>query len=205
MNIKKQLVEVSKLMYQKGMVNAFEGNLSILFKDKIYITPSGICKGFLKENMIIVTDMNGNVIKKSKFKPSSEIKMHLAIYQRQDVSAVIHAHSPYATAFAIANKPIETKAYSEMMLFFGKIPLSEFGTPSTDEVSIEVLKYAKDYEVILLANHGIVSFGKDLYSTFFKLEAAESIAKTLTITEILGGGKDLSMEKLEEINKLRRC
>ena len=201
--IKNQIVEVSKLMYNKGFANAYEGNVSMLDNDLIYITPSSICKGFLNEDMIVVTDSEGNVIE-GNFKPSSEIKLHLAAYRsRKDINSVVHAHSPYATAFAVANKPIETKAYTEMMLFFDRIPLADYGTPSTDEIFYGVEKYINYYHIILLANHGVLTTGSDAYEAFFKLESAESIAKTLLLANLLGGEKELPADKIEKLNEIR--
>lgn len=202
--IKKELLEVAGYMYQKGMVNAFEGNLSIRKRDTIYITPSSICKGFLKKEMIVVTDLNGKVLE-GEYKPSSEIKLHLAIYEHKpELKSVIHAHSPYATAFAVANKPIETKAYPEMIVLFDKIPLAAYGAPSTDDIYKGVLEYLPNYDIILMANHGIVAVGIDAFDAFFKLESAESIAKMLIIVQQLGGAKDLSEEQLEVLYKMRR-
>ena len=201
--VKKQLVEVSRLMYSKGMVNAFEGNISVLRGERVYITPSAICKGFLTEDMIVVTDLEGNVLEGS-YKPSSEIKLHLASYKRRkDIGSVVHAHPPYATAFAIANKPIEAKSYSEVLLLFGSIPIAPYGTPSTDEVFSSIEPYLAGHDVVLLANHGIVSVGSDVYEAFFKLESAETIAKTLTLALLQGGGKDLPDYRVKELRKMR--
>lgn len=202
--IRKQIVEVARLMYHKNMVNAFEGNISVLDKDLVYITPSAVCKGFLTDEMLVVTDMEGNVVE-GAYKPSSEIKLHLAAYRnRSDIKSVVHAHPPYATAYAVANKAIETKAYPEMIVLFKKIPLAAYGTPSTDEIWQGMLEYIQEYEIILLANHGIVTVGRDAYDAFFKLESAESIAKTLLLAGLLGGENELSPEKLNELFELRK-
>jgi len=197
--VKKKILEVSKLMYDKGFVNPYEGNVSIMDGEQIYITPAGVCKGYLTEDMIVVTDINGNVLE-GMYKPSSEIKLHLAAYKlRSDVKAVIHAHPPYSTAYAVANKPIETKGYTEMITFFGKIPLAKYGQPSTDQISVGVEEFIDSYDIILLANHGIITVGNDIYSAFFKLEAAESMAKTLLLTKLLGGEKELPESELERL------
>jgi L-fuculose-phosphate aldolase len=202
--IKQQLVEVSKLMYDKGMVNAYEGNLSVFENGSVYITPSAKCKGYLTQDMIVVTDLDGNILEGS-LKPSSEIKLHLAAYKNNpEIKSVIHAHSPYATAFAICGRPIETKAYPEMIVLYGTIPLADYGTPSTDEIYKGMLKYINEYEVILLANHGVVSLGRDLYETYFKLESVECIAKTLFLAEQLGGAYELPSEKLELLYEMRK-
>ncbi|RXE59578.1 class II aldolase/adducin family protein [Acetivibrio mesophilus] len=202
--IREQIVKVSKLMYDKGMVNAFAGNLSVRDGDNLYITPSGICKGFLREDMIVKTDMNGNVLE-GMYRPSSEIKLHLGIYrERKDVYSVAHAHPPYTTAYAVANKAIESKACAEMVIFFEKIPLAAYGTPSTDEIFSGVEEYINEYDVILLANHGIVSAGRDVFDAYFKLKAAEDIAKTLILSQVLGGEKDLPEGKLKELGDIRK-
>ncbi len=202
--VKRRLAEVARLAYEKGMVNTFEGNLSIRDKERVYITPSGTCKGLLNEDMIVVTDLNGKILEGS-YKPSSEIRLHLLSYAgRPDAGAVVHAHTPFATAFAVANKPIETKAYPEMIVLFEKIPLADYGTQSTDEIFSGVKKYIDNYDVILLANHGVMALGKDIYNAFFKLEAAESIAKVIALADILGGEKDLPQDKLDELYRLRK-
>jgi len=199
--IRKKVVEVSKLMYDKGFVNPYEGNVSILHGEQVYITPTGVCKGYLSEDMIVVTDLNGNVLE-GMYKPSSEIKLHLAVYKlRSDVTSVVHAHSPYATAYAIANKPIETRGYTEMISFFGKIPLAKYGQPSTDQISAGIEEFIYKHDIILLANHGIIAVGTDIHNAFFKLEAAESMAKTLLLTKLLGGEKELPESELERLVK----
>jgi L-fuculose-phosphate aldolase len=204
--VRKKIVDISKLMYDKGLVNPYEGNVSVLHEEQVYITPKGVCKGYLSEDMIVVTDLSGNVLE-GMYKPSSEIKLHLTAYRhRSDIKSVVHAHPPYATAYAVANIPIETKAYTEMIAFFDKIPLAKYGEPSTDQISIGLEEHIGKYDIILLANHGIVSIGTDIYNAFFKLEAAESMAKTLLFTKILGGEKELpegELEKLYRMNKNR--
>lgn len=203
-DIKKQIVEVSKWLYEKGMVTAYEGNLSIKYGDRVYITPSAVCKGFLDENMIVVVDLEGNPIEKSEYKPSSETKIHLYIYrERDDVASVIHSHAPHSTAYAIANKPIATKAYPEMMAVFGQVPLINYGTPSTDEIYAGLKDYIDEYNVYLLANHGIVSVGKDIRQAYFRMESIENIAKTLLLAKLAGGEVDLPQNKIDEIEVMR--
>ncbi|HEY9060120.1 MAG TPA: class II aldolase/adducin family protein [Pseudobacteroides sp.] len=202
--VKTQLIEVTRMAYDKGMVNTYEGNISIRNGNYICITPSCFPKCLLSEETIPVIDLDGNVIEGS-LKPSSEWKLHTLSYiERSDVNGIIHSHSPYTTAYAVANKPIETKAYPEMIVLFDRIPLAAYGTQSTDAIFTGVGEYIKDYDVILLANHGVLSLGKDVYNAFYKLEAAESTARVLILSEILGGGKALPEEKLDELYKIRK-
>lgn len=200
----RDIVAVAKVLYDKGMVNAYEGNISVKDGDIVYITPSAACKGFLTPEMIIQTDMKGDILA-GKGKVSSEIKLHLATYTlRGDLKTVIHSHSPYATAFAIANRPIVTKAYPEMSVCFGQIPMLEYGTPSTDAVFAGLNRYINEYDVFLLANHGIVAVGFDIWETYFRMEAAESIAKALLLAECAGGAADLPNEEIQFLYTLRR-
>ncbi|MBP7176698.1 MAG: class II aldolase/adducin family protein [Thermoclostridium sp.] len=197
-----EILDLSKLMYDKGMVNAFEGNLSVRIGDGLLITPSQICKGFLKEDMLVETDMQGKATKGNR-NPSSEILLHLEAYSiRKDIGAVIHAHTPYATAFAVANKPIATKAYPEMIVLFGEIPLVKYGTPSTPDICNDLKNHLFDHDVVLLANHGIVAVGKDLYEAFFKLESAESIAKVLLMSHLLGGEHELPTSEVSKLHEM---
>ena len=202
--IRAAILEIAKAMYDKRMVNAFEGNVSYRDGQRIYITPSAQCKGYLKSDMIAVVDMSGKQLE-GDFFPSSELKMHLECYRlREDVKAVVHTHSPYATAFALANQPIISRAYPEMIVNFGEVPLVEYGTPSTDEICAGFLKYIYDYDALLLANHGVIAMSDDLFDAFFLIEAVENTAKTFVIAKQIGGARDLPPEKLERLHEMRR-
>lgn len=175
------------MMYERGMVNAYEGNISARAGDKVYITPSGVCKGDLTTAMLIESDMTGNTFK-GRYKPSSELGMHLKIYElRKDVSAVIHNHATYATAFALARKPIETKGYAEPIILFKSVPVADYGTPGTDKISAGFSKVIYDTDIFLLANHGIIAYGTGLKEVFYNIEAVEKTAKTLLLARLMGG------------------
>lgn len=196
-DIKQDILFLSKLMYEKGMVNAFEGNLSVRTKKGLLITPSQVCKAFLDESMLVETNMDGKIINGS-MKPSSEILLHMEAYElRPDIGAVVHAHTPYATSFAVANKAIETKAYPEMIVLFDKIPLVKYGTPSTPEIASDLKNHLHDHDVVLLSNHGILSVGSDIYECYFRLESAESIAKVLFLANLNGGEKELAPSEIQ--------
>ena len=207
MNIKKirqSIIEVGKWMYEKGMVNAYEGNVSMRYGDQIVITPTAVCKGILKPDMLAVTDMQGRQME-GKLKPSSEIKLHIAVYERiKEASSVIHCHSPYATAYALARKPIESKAYTEAVVFFDKIPVVDYGAPGTDDITKGLDRYIHQTDVFLLANHGMMAYGQDIYDTFYRTEAVEKTAKTLLLTRLLGGEYALSEEELNELYAIRK-
>ena len=202
--IRSEIVRISKIMYEKNMVNALEGNVSVKAGNKIYITPTSVCKGDLTEGMLVVVNETGEVLEGS-YAPTSEMKLHLECYRlRPDITSVVHNHSPFATAYAIANKPIESKAYPEMIIAFDKIPVVAYGTPSTDEVHAGLSQYIDKTDVFLISRHGVVSVGKDLTNAFFKIEAIESIAKTLTIAKFLGGEAPLSESQIDTLYDMRK-
>ena len=202
--IRSEIVRISKLMYEKNMVNSLEGNVSVKDGQRIYITPASVCKGILTEDMLVVVNESGDVIE-GDYKPTSEMKLHLECYRlRPDITSVVHNHSTFATAYAIANKPIESKAYPEMIFIFDKIPVIPYGTPSTDEVHAGLHQYIHKTDVFLISRHGVVSVGSDLNDAFYKIEAVESIAKTLTIAKLIGGEASLSDEQIETLYQMRK-
>jgi L-fuculose-phosphate aldolase len=196
-SIKKELVEICKLMDQKGFVNAYDGNLSVKQDNLIYITPSGKSKLTLTQDMIAVIDENGNQIE-GDYKPSSELTMHTNAYKvRDSIGAVIHAHSPYLTAHAICNKPVESKAFCEMIAIFKKINVAPYGRPGTEKIFKHVPEFLKTENIVLLANHGVLAVGKDIESAFNTIEVAETITKTLTIAKSIGTEDDLDKDEYD--------
>ncbi len=203
LKIKREITKMTRYMYDRQMVNTYEGNVSIRKGDRVFVTPGGISKGKVKARMIVEMDLDGNVVC-GKYQPSSEVKLHLEIYRlRNDITSVIHNHSPYATAFAIARKPVVTKAYPEMIVLFDKIPLIEYGTPGTKEVYTGIKKYIDKTDTFLLANHGLVAGGKNIWDAFNKVESIEKTAKTLVIAGLLGGEHPIEDEKLRELYRMR--
>lgn len=200
-DLKQVIIEVAKTMDQKNLVNTYEGNLSIKHDGKILITPTGKSKASLTPDMIAVVDESGTQIE-GKFRFSSEFRMHTAAYRlRPDARAVIHCHAPYLTSFALNNEPIETKAYPEMINLFGKIPVVPYGTPGTDEICAEMGPHITRSKVVLLANHGALAVGIDLYDAFNLTQAAESIAYILTLAHNRGHVKDLTPEQVARVTK----
>lgn len=200
---REEVVRIARKLYERQMVNTNEGNVSIKEGKYIYITPSQVCKEFLTPDMIVVTDLKGNQIS-SGLRASSEILLHTHIYQlREDVHAVVHNHSPFATAFAIARKPIATKAYTEMIYFYDQIPVVDYGTPGTEKIVKGIKDYIFKSDVLLLANHGLVAVGTNVTEAYLRAESVESIAKTLAIARLIGGECPLGDDDLEELYNLR--
>src|SRR6202162_1386963 len=172
------IVEVGRRMYARGYVASNDGNISIrLDDDTVLTTPKNVSKGFMTPDMCVVTDLAGKKIRGTR-DASSELLMHLEVYRnRPDVRAVVHAHPPTATGFAVAGIPLDRAVLAEVICTLGSIPLAEYATPSTRELPDAVRKYIKAHDGMLLANHGALTVGGDLYSAYFKMETVEHFAK----------------------------
>ena len=205
--IKKQICEIGKRIYDKGMVAANDGNISVKLNDNEFLcTPTGVSKGFMTPEYICKVDAEGRVIQANAgFKPSSEIKMHMRVYKhRPDVNAVVHAHPMYATAFAIAGIPLTQPIMPEAVIALGCVPIAEYGTPSTDEIPDAVEKYLPYFDAVLLENHGALTFSDSLLAAYHKMESVEFYAQLLTISKQLGGPKELSKAQVEGLYEIRR-
>lgn len=205
--VKKQICDIGKRIYDKGMVAANDGNISVKISDNEYLcTPTGVSKGFMTPEFICKVDFNGTVIEANKgYKPSSEIKMHLRVYkERPDVNAVVHAHPLYATGFAIAGIPLTAPIMPEAVIFLGAVPIAEYGTPSTDEIPDAISKYLQSYDAVLLANHGALSFSDTLLNAYHKMESVEFYAQLLYISTQIGTPNVLSEEQVKRLYKLRK-
>ena len=198
--IKKEIIEIGRRCWVKGWVAANDGNISVkISPNEILTTVTGVSKGFLNMDMIVKVDLDGNLIEGTK-KPSSELPMHLMVYKvRQDVNAVLHTHPPYATGFAVSGISMEECVLPEIILTMGSIPLSPYGTPSTDEVPDAIKPYIEKYEGVLMKNHGALTLGKDLQEAYYRMESLEHAAKIIFISKQLGG---VSLLKEEDVKKL---
>ncbi len=206
-DIKVEICEIGKRIYNRGMVASNDGNISVKVGENEYLcTPTGVSKGFMTPEYICKVDGDGNVLEANAgFKPSSEIKMHLRVYkERPDVKSVVHAHPMYATSFAIAGIPLTEKIMPEAVIFLGEVPIAEYGTPSTDEIPDSVSPYLQNYDAVLLANHGALSFGESLINAYHKMESVEFYAQLLYQAKMLGGPKLLTEEQVERLYDIRR-
>ncbi|RLC43683.1 MAG: class II aldolase/adducin family protein [Candidatus Coatesbacteria bacterium] len=195
-----QICEIGRRMYAKGFIASNDGNISIKIDNRrLLITPAGVSKGFLEPDDIIMCDMSGEVIAGTS-KPSSEIKLHLEVYRkRDDVGAVVHAHPPYATGFAVARIPLTICILPEVVISIGSIPLASYATPSTDELAEVVSPHLEKNNAILLANHGTLTIGEDVFEAYYVLERIEHLAKVSLIARQLGGARPLGEEELKKL------
>lgn len=207
MDIKIEMCEIGKRVYNRGMVAANDGNFSVkLSENEFLCTPTGVSKGFMTPEYICKVDAEGNVIEANEgFKPSSEIKMHMRVYkEREDVKAVVHAHPMYATTFAVCGLPLTEPIMPEAVLSLGTVPLAKYGTPSTMEIPDAVSEYLPYYDAVLLENHGALSYADSLMGAYHKMESLEFYARLLYQAKMLGGPKELTDEQVKRRYGMRR-
>ncbi len=198
--IKSTILSVCHRLYERGMVSATDGNVSVrLNAGNILATRSGINKGEATENDLVEVTPAGDVVRGGK--PSTELKMHLFIYdQRPDVKAVVHAHPTVATAFAVARIPLDQCVLPEVVVGLGTVPLADYATPSTSEVSASLVPLVRRHDAILLANHGVVTAGSDVWDAYYKMEKVEHAAHILFLARMLGGEHALTPEQLRALS-----
>ncbi len=203
--VKAIICEIGRRMYERGLVVANDGNISIRQNDCIWATPTGVSKGHMTPEMLVKLDMEGNRLEGS-LKPSSEVKMHLRVYKENPlVRAVMHAHPPVATSFSIAGIPLDKPILAEAIISFGSVPLAPYATPGTQEVPDSIAPYCVDYNAVLLANHGALTWGNNPQEAYFRMESLEQYAKILMYTGHLKGGvNELRAEDVEALNSIRR-
>jgi len=199
-----EIIRVCQRLDSLGFVPATDGNVSVRIDRKsILITPSMLAKGRIRESQLLVTDMAGWVLA-GKGKPSSEIKMHLCAYMmRPDVIAIVHAHPPFATAFAAAGLDLKAPLLPELVLTVGPVPLAPYATPSTDEVSRAIAKLIKKHQALLLANHGVLALGQSLDEALQRMERVEHLAKISFLAKILGKPAYLNKKQSQKLLDLR--
>ncbi len=203
--LREEICEIGRRMYARRMVAANDGNISVrLSKEEILCTPTGVSKGYMKPEQLCKIDLSGNVLTMAEgFGPSSEVKMHLRVYQkRPDISAVVHAHPIFATGFAVMGRALDIPIMPEVIVNFGKVPLAPYGTPSTAEIPDAIEPYLADYQAILLESHGALTWAKELQTAYMKMESVEFYAELLYRTTQLGGPRELSAEKLERLREV---
>jgi L-fuculose-phosphate aldolase len=202
--LRADIVEVGRRLYAKGYTASNDGNISVrLDAGRLLMTPTSVCKGFMTPDMMCITDLDGRKLAGERG-PSSEMLMHLEVYrQRPDAQAVVHAHPPTATGFAVAGIPLTRAVLAEVVTTLGSIPIAEYATPSTTELPEAVRKYVKAHDGMLLANHGALTLGKDLFGAYFKMETIEHFAKISLVARMLGGERLLTQQEVERLQGLR--
>jgi len=203
--IKKEICEVGHKLWTKGFVAANDGNISVkISENEYYCTPTGVSKGDLTPDMIIKVDKDGKKLE-GKLNPSSEIKMHMRVYrERPDVTAVVHAHPPVATAFTVADIDLDQYILPEAVLTLGAVPTCDYDTPSTMEIPDSLDPYIQNHDAFLLRNHGALTVGCNLQKAFFVMEEVEFNAVICKHAMDLGAVHEISSDQLKKLMDLRK-
>lgn len=206
MQLREQICHVCHKMWQLGWVAANDGNVSAKLPDgTFFATPTGIGKSLMTPEMLVRIDTTGKILEALPgYTPSSELKMHLRCYrERPDVGAVVHAHPPTATGYAVAGKSLDNYDMIETVIAIGSIPLTPYATPSTEEVPEAIAPYLADHDVMLLQNHGALTVGCDLLTAYYRMETLEHYAKISLTAHLLGGAQEISRPKIDQLLALR--
>ncbi|HRF58856.1 MAG TPA: class II aldolase/adducin family protein [Fimbriimonadaceae bacterium] len=187
LQLRATLCEVGRRLWQRGLIGASEGNLSVRLNSKYLLcTPSGASKGHLKPNDLVVIDLKGNPVRDTDARPSSEIKLHLRCYQiRKDCQAVIHAHPQTATGFALAGEEIPDNLMPEAAIVLGSVATVPFAMPGTNEVPDLLEPLLPDHKTFLLSNHGAAVLGKDLWDAYNRMETLERVARIVLTARLI--------------------
>src|ERR1700690_308799 len=198
--LREEIVRYGRMLHERGFVAAMDGNLSVrLPEDRILVTPTCLSKGAMRPTDMVIVDLDGRRVAGRRH-VTSEIGMHLLIYRmRPDVKAICHAHPPTATGFAAAGIPLTEPLVCEVVMGLGCIPLARYGTPGTSELAQTLEPYVPSYDALLIANHGVVSYGDTLEHAYMKMETVEHFAQIALVTHLLGRQQPLSGVDIEKL------
>ena len=195
-----ELVRFGRWLSRLGYMPGTAGNLSVrLDEERLLVTPTGMSKYLMKPSDMVIVDLDGRLLAGAR-KVTSELGMHLAIYEmRGDISAVVHSHPPIATGFACAGRGLEEVLCQEAVMALGAVPMAEYATTGTGEVAESLGPYLLGHEAILMANHGVVTYGRDLLEAFLRMETVEHLANIELVAHQLGSPQTLSVKQVEQV------
>jgi L-fuculose-phosphate aldolase len=198
------IVQFGRLLHENGFVAATDGNLSVRLDDqRLLVTPTCISKGRMRASDMVIVDMDGKRLG-GKRRVSSEIGMHLLIYRlRPDVHGIVHAHPPTATGFAASGYDLNRPLVCEVVVGLGSIPLARYGTPGTPELTDALAPLIPGHEAILMANHGVVTFGSSVEIAYMRMEIVEHFAKIALVTHLLGNEQPLDEKQVQKLHEVR--
>jgi L-fuculose-phosphate aldolase len=200
-----EILRFGKMLHDRGLIAATDGNISVRLNEfSVLITPTCISKGMMSTEDLVVVDMHGRRL--SGFRDvSSESAMHMTIYRmRPDIGAVVHAHPPTATGFAACGLPLDQALISEVLLSLGDVPLASYATPGTSELSHSLEPFIPDHDAVLMANHGVVTYGADLTQAYLNMETVEHFAKIALVVRQLGCEHPLAADQVSKLLEMRQ-
>jgi L-fuculose-phosphate aldolase len=197
---REDIVKVGRLVFEKGWIAASDGNVTVrLEDDRILSTPTGVCKGMMHPEDLILCDLDGNKLCGERER-TTEMGMHLTIYKmRPDVRGIVHAHPPVATGFAVAGRALNLGILPEVVFVLGSVPLVEYGLPGTPALTEGMLPYIPKYDALLMANHGVVTYGSDVFQAYSRMDIVEHFARITLVAELLGGPKVLPRVEIQKL------
>jgi L-fuculose-phosphate aldolase len=198
------ILECGRICYERGLVTSNDGNISVRLDAKhVLITASGVCKGRMEADDLLIVDMTGNILSAQKgLKPSSETPMHLEVYkQRADIHAVIHAHPVYATTLTVADQNFPDDLLPEVALTLKKVPVTVYATPSSHQDAEVIRPLIRDHDALLLRQHGSLTIGRDLNEALIHLERLEHVAEVYWRAQMLGTVTRIPPDELERLSK----
>jgi L-fuculose-phosphate aldolase len=208
--LRHELIEICRLMYQKNLIVSIDGNVSVrLGGERLLTTPSGVCKGLIEAQDLVITDMAGQVGSEesapgNSYRPSSELRMHLEIYrQRPDVRAIVHAHPPITTALTVAGVSLAACILPETLVNLGTIVTTAYATPTSADVPLVIRDLIRDHDALVLDRHGAVTVGVSLMDAYAKMEKVENAAQVIWIARSLGRVKTLPLDEIKKLSAKR--
>ena len=208
MELREQICDICQKMWQLGWVAANDGNVSVKLEDGTFLaTPTGMSKSFITPERLVHISETGEVLNGLPgYRPSSEIKMHFRCYEeRPDVGAVLHAHPPVATGYAVAGLALDEYSMIETVIALCSIPVTPYGTPSTYEVPEAIAPYLKEHDALLLKNHGALTVGADVLTAYYRMETLELFAKISLNARLLWGAEEISRKDIDRLISMREC
>lgn len=202
--LRRDLVRFSRLLYRLGYMPGTAGNLSVrLDASRLLVTPTGVSKFLLRPADMVIVDLAGRQLNGHR-KMTSEVSMHLAIYRhRADVTAVVHSHPPIATAFTCVGRGLDEMLCQEAVMTLGVVPLATYAATGTEEVAASLTPFIPDHDAILLANHGAVSYGRNLLEAFQRMETVEHLAHITLVAHQLGAPRTLEHEQIRQLRQAK--
>jgi L-fuculose-phosphate aldolase len=202
--LREDIVRVGRLMFDKGWIAANDGNITIRLDDgRILATPTGVSKGMMRPEDLILCNSQGERIEGER-DVTTEMAMHVVIYQtRADVRAVVHAHPPVATGFAVSGRALNQALLPEVVICLGSVPLADYGQPGTPALTEGMLPYIPKYDALLMANHGAVAYGGEVFQAYFRMETVEHFARITLVSELLGGPRVLPRAEIQKLFESR--
>jgi L-fuculose-phosphate aldolase len=204
--LRRLICDIGRNLFNKDFIAANDGNISArLSATEVITSPTGVSKGYLQPHMLVKVNLQGDILEAAEgYRPSTEVKMHLKIYNElPEMGGVVHAHPPYATAFAIKGEALDKMMMPESVIAMGDIPLAVYGTPSTEEIPDSLIPFLGKKTAVLLESHGALTWGKDVMAAYMNMERLEYTAKLTFLTRMIGGERELHQHRIEELVALR--